>query len=249
MTKKRTTRCIFVAAAAVTLSSCSTSTGSDPENSKTYKEATFRLGVPSAVEGEIDSVTEYRIMQRDQCGDDIRLCQLYDRSIVDTYVAELLAANAGKRYDEIELPNGEVGEAESLIQEVSGEHTRWLKDQVESHGWFTIEEYGPEADAAAFLLVQHSFDVEFQSLMLPKLIELAKTGDTNSRSIALLSDRIAIKQDQLQEFGTQGKCNSDGIWEPFPVKNPEKLDARRLELNLPTIEAYSTRLTERYCPR
>jgi hypothetical protein len=113
-----------------------------------------------------------------------------------------------------------------------------LKPLLARHGWFKISQFGAEADANAWLLIQHAdHDIEFQNSVLVTLEPLAKAGETNPQTYAYLYDRVAVSfQDaakrRLQRFGTQGRCTAPGTWEPWPVEEPETLDARRAQIGL-----------------
>lgn len=113
-----------------------------------------------------------------------------------------------------------------------------LKPLIARHGWFRISQFGAEADNGAWLLIQHAdHDAEFQKTMLATLEPLVKAGETNPQTFAYLHDRVAVNsrdsaQRRLQRFGTQGRCTGPGTWEPWPVEEPETLDARRATLGL-----------------
>lgn len=118
-------------------------------------------------------------------------------------------------------------------------NTAWLKGQLNEIGWFTISRFGKEADAAAWLLVQHADqDRAFQGEVLAKLESLTATGETDKRNYAYLFDRVAQARGGPQRYGTQGRCVGPGAWEPFPVEAPDQLDARRTSIGLMTEAEY-----------
>ncbi len=113
------------------------------------------------------------------------------------------------------------------------ENTRWLKAQVSQTGWFTVRKYGPDADSAAWLLVQHAdLDVPFQTEMLSILEPLVPLKETRQSNYAYLYDRVAVNSGRPQRYGTQGRCTPAGVWEPREVEQPEKLDERRAAVGL-----------------
>lgn len=126
-------------------------------------------------------------------------------------------------------------------------NTAWLKARLKTHGWFTIPEYGKEADAAAFLIVQHADqDPAFQAEVLPQLEKLALEGKTNPRNYAMLFDRVAIGERRPQRYGSQGEC-AGGVWTPFRLEDPATLDQRRATMGLPPEAGYVASNTQRYC--
>ena len=122
--------------------------------------------------------------------------------------------------------------------DIDGHNLAELKPLLDKYGWFGIGKFGSNADRDAWLLVQHADqDIEFQKKVLAALEPLAKTGETNLKNYAYLFDRVAVNLRQpdkrgLQRYGTQGRCIGPGTWAPFPVEDPESLDARRAEVGL-----------------
>lgn len=102
---------------------------------------------------------------------------------------------------------------------------RDLKEILKTYGWVNISTFGAEADHHAFVIVQHAdHDRAFQRDVLSRLGELSARQETNPRNYAYLYDRVA---EGPQRYGTQGRHNAQGQWEPLPVEAPEHLDARR----------------------
>jgi hypothetical protein len=123
-------------------------------------------------------------------------------------------------------------------------NTAEIKALLEKYGWFTISEFGAQADSDAWLLVQHAdHDADFQREIVRRLEPLAARGETKPAHFALLFDRVALSyhdpaKRRPQRFGTQGRCTGPGTWEPFPVEDPDTLDKRRHEVGLPPMAEY-----------
>jgi hypothetical protein len=117
-------------------------------------------------------------------------------------------------------------------------NTKDLKMLLDIYRWFTISEFGVQADEQAWLLVQHAdADAEFQNHVLGILAELWPIGETVPSNYAYLYDRVAASwmdeaKRKLQRFGTQGTCVGPGLWAPLPVENPDSLDQRRASVGL-----------------
>lgn len=129
-------------------------------------------------------------------------------------------------------------------------NTAWLKDQMKTRGWFTIADYGKEADQAAFLMVQHADrDPTFQAQILPQLEKLALEGKTRPQGYAMLFDRVAVAQKRPQRYGSQGRCNELGIWTAFETEDPANLDQRRASMGLQPAADYAAIASSRACKR
>lgn len=127
---------------------------------------------------------------------------------------------------------------------VDAANTAELKGLLEKRGWFTISEYGEEADTNAWLLVQHAdADPAFQREIAARLEPLAARGETRPSNFAYLFDRIASSFDdpskrRPQRYGTQGRCTGPGLWEPYPVEDPDNLEERRRGAGLTSMAEY-----------
>lgn len=129
-------------------------------------------------------------------------------------------------------------------------NTAWLKERVKAHGWYTIDTYGKEADQAAFLLAQHADrDAAFQAEVLPQLEKLAQEGKAKPSSYAMLYDRVAVAQKRPQRYGSQGRCNDQGVWTAFETEDPATLDQRRASMGLQPAADYAAMVSSRACKR
>lgn len=117
---------------------------------------------------------------------------------------------------------------------IDQDNTDWLKGELRDRGWFTLREYGEDAESAAFLLVQHADrDVNFQAEVLAMLQTLAAKGEARLTSYAFLYDRVAVAQGRPQRYGTQGRCTGPGVWQPFEIEDPAGVDQRRATIDQP----------------
>lgn len=131
---------------------------------------------------------------------------------------------------------------------VDQDNTAWLKERLKAHGWFSIPDYGKEADSAAFLIVQHADkDRPFQAEVLKQLEMLALEGRTRPKNYAMLYDRVAIGEGRPQRYGSQGTCAGPGVWTPFKTEDPANLDKRRVAMGLQPQADYVASISARAC--
>ena len=110
------------------------------------------------------------------------------------------------------------------IGAVDSANTAWLRETVASHGWPAQSAVGREAASAAFLLVQHaSRDTAFQAAMLDELVAAFERGEAEGQSVALLTDRVAVRRGQPQVYGTQADMR-DGRLVLAPIADSAGLD-------------------------
>lgn len=140
---------------------------------------------------------------------------------------------------------------------VDQENTAWMHGVIDRHGWPTYSMVGKEASLAAFLLVQHADeDPEFQAECLPLLEAAVARGEASPRDFAYLTDRVRVKQNRPQLYGTQygAKQNEEGhivldeagqvIYELPLVEDVERLDERRAAAELGPWIDYEKRMAE-----
>lgn len=122
--------------------------------------------------------------------------------------------------------------------EIDRRNTIRLKEIIAEIGWPTISKVGQRASAKAWLLAQHAdHDLNFQKECLALMTD-AVAGDVSPRNIAYLDDRVATHESRPQLYGTQFRTSDDGMLEPYPILEPEKLDERRAKMELEPFAEY-----------
>ena len=115
-------------------------------------------------------------------------------------------------------------------------NTRWLKAVVAAGGWPKRSKVGEGAAKSAWLLAQHAdADPAFQ-LQALKLIEpLIATGEANRKDYAFLKDRVTLKIDGKQRYGTQLICENGRFVAPR-LEDASRVEASRKAVGLDTLE-------------
>lgn len=124
------------------------------------------------------------------------------------------------------------------LSRIDQETTLFMKKIVQELGLPTIESVGKEAENFAWVLVQHSPDLEFQKAYL-KLLKAVDSREIKLEHIAYLEDRILSKENKPQIYGTQvitDKTTGKAI--PYKLQNPEKVDKLRASVGLERLEEY-----------
>jgi len=88
------------------------------------------------------------------------------------------------------------------------------------------------------LVIQHS-DLETQQKYLPMMREAVTLGNARADNLALLEDRVALGLGKRQVYGSQiAREPETGQYYVLPLIEPEKVNERRAEVGLGTIEDY-----------
>jgi hypothetical protein len=109
---------------------------------------------------------------------------------------------------------------------------------LDKYGWVGPELVGDRASTAVFLVVQHA-DLQTQLKYLPMARKAAGEKKLKPEALALLEDRIAIRQGKKQVYGSQiGADEKTGAYYIMPVEDPMNLDQRRMAVGLSPMAEY-----------
>jgi hypothetical protein len=152
----------------------------------------------------------------------------------DTRVREELAGD-GSLY----------GGYRSRMEEVHRRNAERLREIMEEVGWPGVSLVGEDGERAAWLILQHAIgEPAFQRRGLDVLSEAAGRGEAPLAQVAMLEDRILVCEGRKQRYGTQFDWDEHGEMSPVPIEDPEGVDERRRELELPPLEGQIRRMRE-----
>lgn len=127
----------------------------------------------------------------------------------------------------------------NAVGKTDAKNTAFLKKLVQDKGWPTIPMVGKRASFNAWLLVQHAdHDPAFQLQALRLMEPLAARGEVSKTNYAYLYDRVMLKFNGKQRFGTQfGGCEGDE-YKLRPLEDEAKLEQLRAEYELGPMADY-----------
>jgi len=109
---------------------------------------------------------------------------------------------------------------------------------LDKYGWLGPDEVGDKGNSALFLVIQHA-DSATQEKYLPMLKDAVKKGNANAADLALLEDRVLLKEGKKQIYGSQlGSDDKTGELVVSPIEDPDNLDKRRKEVGLEDMATY-----------
>jgi hypothetical protein len=124
------------------------------------------------------------------------------------------------------------------LERVDRENTEYMKKAIDRHGWPGRSLVGEDASRAAWLLVQHAPEVEFQARCVELMKEAQKKNEVNAQDLAYLTDRVLVRQGKKQIYGTQFRGEGRES-KPFPIEDEENVDRRRAEIGLQPLAEYA----------
>lgn len=115
-----------------------------------------------------------------------------------------------------------------------------LEAIIKEYGWPKKSMVGDGMIAStAFLIIQHTKDINVQKKYLPIIEKMVKIGEIDAGSFAFLTDRILLKEKKKQKYGTQVVTNKDtGKDEIYPIEDEANVDKRRAEYGLEPLKEY-----------
>ena len=136
--------------------------------------------------------------------------------------------------------------AVARLRAADSTHTERMKEIIEQHGWPDYDLVGKDGARAAFLLVQHSPDWDFQERMLALLREAYERGKAEGQWVGLLTDRVRVHNGKPQLYGTQLKGMKNGNVTFHTIKDSARVDERREKMDMIPLREYIQILKEAY---
>jgi len=109
---------------------------------------------------------------------------------------------------------------------------------LDKYGWLGAEELGRDGNSTLFLVIQHA-DLQTQEKYLPMMKDAVKNGRASPSDLALLVDRIEMKNNRPQIYGTQVIVDTNGQPSLYKTIDDKNLNKRRKEVGLGSIEEYT----------
>lgn len=109
---------------------------------------------------------------------------------------------------------------------------------IDQYGWLGPSRIGERGNTTLFLVIQHA-EQAVQEKYLPIMRKAVQSGDAQPKHLALLEDRLALKQGKKQIYGSQiGNNPINNTPYVLPLENPESVDERRAEVGLGSLQEY-----------
>jgi hypothetical protein len=172
---------------------------------------------------------------------DSLLCVLHERdqqirhklmSVQQAYIAE----QRTELIDSIVMLVAEQDRVDSL--------NRVAVDSLLQNGW--PEGLSEQSNRTIWLIIDHA-DVEYQERYLPLIGQQAVRGTISPSDYATLLDRVNVRRQRPQRYGTQTgyKQRDDEVFTfVYPIENIDALDSLRLSVGLDSMHLYLRQVSE-----
>lgn len=103
---------------------------------------------------------------------------------------------------------------------------------IKNYGWLSPQKVGIEGAQGLFLVIQHA-DLKTQEYYLPIIREAEKKAEILSSNLAILEDRICMRNGKKQIYGSQGFTdNETGKKYIYPIGDIDGLEKRRKAMGM-----------------
>lgn len=132
----------------------------------------------------------------------------------------------------------QIDSVQAVIRKKDEANLRFVTSLIDEQGWLGPQEVGFQGAQALFLVIQHA-NLKTQKKYYPLIVEAEKEGKILSSNVAILEDRIAVREGRPQTYGSQGfydeKQKKTLV---YPLVDAEKIDELRKARGLSTMQAY-----------
>jgi hypothetical protein len=129
-------------------------------------------------------------------------------------------------------PDSAVVDRQLQWAELTDENAQYMRRILAEIGWIDVPRFGYSTSKAAFLIVQHSWDIPLMLSVLPRLQEDVKADRIESEEYALMYDRVHLALGYPQRYGSQVITEESGDVLVLPVEEPGRVESLRRELGL-----------------
>jgi hypothetical protein len=117
-------------------------------------------------------------------------------------------------------------------------NTARVTEILDTHGWLGRKEIGGAGNSALFLVIQHA-DLKVQEKYLPMMREAVKAGNADGSSLALLEDRVLMRNGKKQIYGSQVRRDPEtGKSYFYAIEDVDRVDELRASVGLGPLAEY-----------
>lgn len=112
-----------------------------------------------------------------------------------------------------------------------------IKSLIAKYGWMGKSWIG-NYNTVFYAVIQHA-DLATQETYFPLLQQSVDKGESNVIDMAMMKDRILMRQGKKQIYGSQVVSDGIGGWKFSPIEDEKNVNLRRTKIGLQPIEEYA----------
>ena len=126
----------------------------------------------------------------------------------------------------------------ALMQYIDSTNLVQVESLIARYGWMGRSFVGDKANSALFLVIQHA-DLETQIKYVDLLQHSVEAGESKASNLALMQDRILMRQGKNQLYGSQVVYSKTGEQMFYPIEDEKNVNIRRAKMGLQPLEEYA----------
>ncbi len=109
---------------------------------------------------------------------------------------------------------------------------------IDQYGWLGISQVGDKANMAQWLILQHA-PLDSQEKYMPQLKESVLKKESLGSHLAMLEDRVLMRNGKKQIYGSQVQGNPiTGVYCLYPIQDTVLVHKKREEIGLNPLSEY-----------
>lgn len=180
---------------------------------------------------------------------DKKLVALLDTIFKDDQKYRLQITAIGEKYGWVSKKmDSVVKDLTPIIRHIDSINQIKLTEILDNYGWLGRDTVGELGNETFWAVIQHS-GLAVQEKYLPMMREAVKNGNARADQLALLEDRLPLRQGRKQIYGSQiGQDPDTKNMYVCPLKDPDNVDVRRAQVGLPPLQEYTNMYNLKWDP-
>jgi|SRR6185369_8536566 len=131
------------------------------------------------------------------------------------------------------------GDSIAFMEYIDSSNLVQVEALIAKYGWPGKSFVGENGNNTIFLVIQHS-DLATQEKYFPMLKNSVANKESRPSALALLEDRILMRQGKKQVYGSQiVRDESSGGWKFYPIEDEKNVNLRRQKIGMQPLEEYA----------
>lgn len=126
----------------------------------------------------------------------------------------------------------------AFIHYIDSTNQRRVSEILNLYGWLGVNTIGKRANHALFFIIQHA-PLETQLKYFPWLKASVEAGESQPSHMALMVDRIRMRQGEKQVYGSQVVFDKEGKQILHPIEDEKNVNLRRASMGMQPLEEYA----------
>jgi hypothetical protein len=130
------------------------------------------------------------------------------------------------------------GDSTAFMQYIDSCNLAQVEFLIAKYGWMGKSLVGGRGNQAMFLVIQHA-DLAIQEKYFPLMQQSVDEGESRASEVAMLQDRILMREGKNQIYGSQVVYSKTGEQIFYPIEDEKNVNIRRAKVGMQSLEEYA----------